>query len=33
LTIVDPNFEERQKANPEKSYLDFEIHLDKMGKS
>ena len=33
LTIVDPNFEERQKANPDKSYLDFEIHLDKMGKS
>lgn len=33
LTIVDPNFEERQKANPEKNYLDFEIHLDKMGKS
>ncbi|MFA7298791.1 MAG: glutamate--tRNA ligase [Candidatus Absconditabacterales bacterium] len=33
LTIVDPNFEERQKANSDKSYLDFEIHLDKMGKS
>ncbi len=33
INIIDPNFEERQKANPEKSYLDFEIHLDKMGKS
>ena len=33
LTIVDPWFEDRQKANPDKSYLDFEIHLDKMGKS
>jgi len=33
LTIVDPNFEERQKTNPDKSYLDFEIHLDKMPKS
>ncbi|EKD25120.1 MAG: hypothetical protein ACD_80C00117G0002 [uncultured bacterium (gcode 4)] len=33
LTIVDPHFEERQKANPEKSYLDFEIILEKMGKS
>jgi len=31
--IIDPWFEDRQKANPEKSYLDFEIHLDKMGKS
>lgn len=33
LTIVDPNFEERQKANPDKSYLDFDIALEKMPKS
>ncbi len=33
LTIIDPNFEERQKANPEKTYLDFDIVLEKMGKS
>jgi glutamyl-tRNA synthetase len=33
LTIVDPSFEERQKANPDKSYLDFAIVLEKMGKS
>lgn len=33
LTIIDPNFEERQKTNPDKSYLDFEIKLEKMGKS
>ncbi len=33
LTIIDPWFEERQKANPEKSYLDFDIVLEKMGKS
>lgn len=33
LTIIDPWFEDRQKANPEKSYLDFEIHLEKMPKS
>lgn len=33
LTIVDPGFEERQKANPEKSYLDFDIVLEKMSKS
>ncbi len=33
LTIVDPNFEQRQKANPEKSYLDFEVKLEKMSKS
>jgi glutamyl-tRNA synthetase len=33
LTIIDPGFEERQKTNPDKSYLDFDIHLDKMGKS
>lgn len=33
LTIIDPNFEERQKANPDKSYLDFDIVLEKMGKS
>lgn len=33
LTIVDPWFEDRQKDNPEKSYLDFEIKLEKMSKS
>lgn len=33
LTIIDPNFEDWQKANPDKSYLDFEIKLEKMGKS
>jgi len=33
LTIIDPSFEERQKANPDKSYLDFDIVLEKMGKS
>ncbi len=33
LTIIDPSFEERQKANPEKNYLDFDIVLEKMGKS
>ncbi len=33
LTIIDPSFEEGQKANPEKSYLDFDIQLEKMGKS
>ena len=30
---MDPNFEERQKANPDKSYLDFDIALEKMPKS
>ncbi len=33
LTIVDPGFEERQIANPDKNYLDFEIRLEKMPKS
>lgn len=33
LTIIDPNFEERQKVNPEKNYLDFDIKLEKMSKS
>ena len=33
LTIIDPNFEERQKANLDKNYLDFEIRLEKMPKS
>ncbi len=33
LTIIDPWFEDRQKANPDKSYVDFEIHLEKMPKS
>lgn len=33
LTIVDPWFEERQIANPDKNYLDFEIKLEKMPKS
>ncbi len=33
LTIVDPNFEEWQKANLDKNYLDYEIRLEKMSKS
>ncbi len=33
LTIIDPGFEDRQKTNPDKSYLDFEIKLEKMPKS
>ena len=33
LTIIDPWFEEWQKANSEKNYLDFEIKLEKMPKS
>ena len=33
LTIIDPSFEEWQKNNLDKSYLDFEIHLEKMPKS
>jgi len=33
LTIVDPNFEEWQKANLDKNYLDYEITLEKMSKS
>lgn len=33
LTIVDPGFEEWQIANPDKSYLDFEIKLEQMPKS
>ncbi len=33
FTIIDPSFEERQKANPDKSYLDFEIRFEKMWKS
>ncbi|MFA6256053.1 MAG: glutamate--tRNA ligase [Candidatus Absconditabacterales bacterium] len=33
LTIIDPGFEDRQKANPDKTYLDIEIKLEKMGKS
>ncbi|MCX6824989.1 MAG: glutamate--tRNA ligase [candidate division SR1 bacterium] len=33
LTLIDPGFEERQKANPDKTYLDFEMKLEKMSKS
>ena len=33
LTIIDPSFEEWQKKNPDKNYLDFEIRLEKMPKS
>lgn len=33
LTIVDPAFEEWQKANLEKDYHDYEIKLEKMSKS
>jgi len=33
LTIVDPTYEERQKTNPDKNYLDFEIKIEKMNTS
>jgi len=33
LTMVDPFFEEWQKANPEKDYHDYTIVLEKMSKS
>lgn len=33
LTVVDPFFEEWQKANPEKDYHDYTIVLEKMSKS
>jgi len=33
LTVADPFFEERQKANPEKDYHDYTIVLEKMSKS
>lgn len=33
MTIIDPSFEEWQKKNPDKNYLDFEIRLEKMPKS
>jgi len=33
LTIIDPNFEEWQKVNIDKNYLDYEIILEKMSKS
>jgi len=33
INLVDPKFEDRQKANPGLSYLDFEIKLENMSKS
>lgn len=33
LTIVDPSYEERQKANPDKNHLDFEIKIENMNTS
>lgn len=33
LTIVDPAYEERQKNNSDKNYLDFEIKIDHMNTS
>ncbi len=33
LTIVDSSYEERQKANPNKNYLDFEIKIEHMNTS
>lgn len=33
INLVDSKFEDRQKANPEKSYLDFEIRLEDMNKA
>ena len=33
LTIIDPAYEERQKANPDKNYLDFEVKIEHMNTS
>jgi len=33
INLADPRFEDRQKANPDKSYLDFDIVLENMSKS
>lgn len=33
INIADSSFEDWQKANPDKSYLDFDIKLEKMSKS
>ena len=33
INIIDPKFEDRQRANPEKSYMDFMITLENMSKS
>lgn len=33
LTIIDPAYEERQKANPDKNYLSFEVKIDHMNTS
>ena len=33
INLADPRFEDRQKGNPEKSYLDFDIVLENMSKS
>lgn len=33
INLADPRFEDRQKTNPDKSYLDFDIVLENMSKS
>ncbi len=33
INLIDSKFEDRQKANPEKTYLDFEIKLEDMNKA
>ncbi len=33
LTIIDPAYEERQKSNTDKNYLDFEVKIDHMNTS
>lgn len=33
INLADPRFEDRQKANPDRSYLDFDIVLENMSKS
>jgi glutamyl-tRNA synthetase len=33
VNLIDSSFEDRQKANPDKSYLDFEIKLEDMNKA
>jgi glutamyl/glutaminyl-tRNA synthetase len=33
INLIDSKFEDRQKANPDKTYLDFEIKLEDMNKA
>lgn len=33
INLIDSSFEDRQKANPDKSYLDFDIKLEDMNKA